>query len=153
MTPDSVLPFAVVALAVFRVARLVAADTITEPIRAAVDDRATGNDEKDRSERAELAWWWLGALIGCQWCVSIWAGIPMAAAVLLAGDRLAVLVLAYGLAASAVAGIVGQVIEVLWKLSRSLDAWRELAAERRRLAEMERVAYEEARAAANLPPA
>lgn len=125
MTTDAPLSFVVLALAVYRVARLIAADTITESIREAIDDRATSNDGRDRSERAELAWWWLGALVGCQWCVSIWAGLPMAAAVLLAGDRLAVQVLAYGLAASAVAGIVGQAIEVLWKLSGAITAWRD----------------------------
>lgn len=65
------------ALAVFRLSRLVALDTIAEPLRIAVGRRASGGG----------AWRWGADLINCPFCLGVW----FAALVVLSGERLQVL--------------------------------------------------------------
>jgi hypothetical protein len=55
--------------AIARLTRLLVEDTITAPLRAAVDLRAVKSS----------GWRWVSELIHCQWCASIWTA-PGAAA-------------------------------------------------------------------------
>lgn len=56
--------FVVVALAVYRITRLVVSDTLTEPLR-----------ERTTYKLREIGFsGWLKDLLDCPWCASIWLG-------------------------------------------------------------------------------
>ena len=82
---------AVAALATYRLTRLVTADKITEPLRERVTSR------------------WLGYLVQCDWCLSIWVAPWPALAVVLWPDNRVVMVALIALALSAVTGFVSLV--------------------------------------------
>jgi hypothetical protein len=87
------LELVVVALATYRVTRLVTADRITERLRVWVEKRGT----------------MLGYLVTCDWCLSVWvAPAPTALALWFPGNRLVALVLV-ALAASGVTGLLSLV--------------------------------------------
>lgn len=84
------LTVVLVALATYRVTRLVTADRITEPVRAWAERRGAR----------------VGYLATCDWCLSVWvAPAPAAVAVALPGNRVVLGVLV-ALAASAVTGLL-----------------------------------------------
>lgn len=83
---------AVAAAAVARLTRLVTDDTLTAGFRAGLI-RRFGPDS------------WPASLVGCPWCVSVWAGLAAAAAAHRYGHCPAARVLAGGLAASWVTGV------------------------------------------------
>lgn len=56
-------------LAAARVVRLINADTITDPVRLAIERRAR-DDDRSPTERAR--WGTLAYFIGCPWCVGMW---------------------------------------------------------------------------------
>lgn len=56
------------ALATCRLAWLVARDSITAPLR----------DWTARKGTTSGVWRWLGELVECPWCVSVWAGMLVA---------------------------------------------------------------------------
>jgi hypothetical protein len=91
--------FVIALLATYRLTRLVTADKITERVRIWVIGRSD----------------WLGYLVTCDWCLSIWVAPLPATAVLVWGDITAVQV---GLVALAVSGATG----LLSLLERRLDA-------------------------------
>lgn len=84
-------------LACYRLTRLVTTDTITEPLRELVQHRGR-----------------VGYLVGCDWCVSVWVGVPVSALVVWAGGS-RVVVFGFGvLALSALVGF-GSIVEArLW---------------------------------------
>lgn len=87
------LQLVLVALATYRVTRLVTADRISQPIR---------EWSLARSD-------FLGYLTSCDWCLSIWvAPVPVAVNVLW-GDNRVVLIGTVALACSAVAGLLSLV--------------------------------------------
>lgn len=89
-----------VALATYRLTRLVTADAIMQPLRDWVANRG----------RARLTY-----LVACDWCLSIWiAPVPTFAAVLWPTNRLVIAVLV-ALGASALTGLVSL-------LERRMDA-------------------------------
>lgn len=129
----TLLELAVLVLAVARVARLVTADTITEPLRqrilerwpgpltqftgdAAVFDHVEAEDATTRHGKAlfrEGDGWYaerpslIGYLIECHWCVGVWVSVSLVVAFVLWPD-----VVWWPLVALAVAhaaGIVGQI--------------------------------------------
>lgn len=57
------------AVATYRLARLVSADAITEPIRNRIIFKRNGDPRE----------WW-EELLGCRWCVGIWIGFGVMAA-------------------------------------------------------------------------
>jgi len=80
----------IVALATYRLTRLVTADKITEALRSRAFRRQSN---------------WLGYLVTCDWCLSVWvAPLPTVAAVLWPDNRV-VLVGLVALAASALTGL------------------------------------------------
>lgn len=81
----------VAALATYRVTRLVTADKITEALRERVTSR------------------WLGYLVQCDWCLSIWFAPLPSLAVVLWPDNRAVLVVLVALALSAVTGLLSMI--------------------------------------------
>jgi hypothetical protein len=81
--------FIVVALATYRLTRLVTADKITEPIRRFVEVRSQ----------------WLGYLVTCDWCLSIWVAPLPALVAIRAGDRWWVQAGLVALGASALTGL------------------------------------------------
>jgi hypothetical protein len=98
---------ALVALATFRLARLLTADEITRPIRDWVyrrDDRRPGR-QPDDGQLGRLAYF-----ITCPWCVSMYAGPATAFVAVWWPTNRAVLVALVGLAASAVTGIVATLL-------------------------------------------
>ena len=72
--------FMILATATFRLTRLVVDDTITQPIRTAIEIRATVKLRNAASTWLEVdqerPWFWrkMYALTSCHWCVSIWMG-------------------------------------------------------------------------------
>lgn len=78
-------------LATYRVTRLVTADKITETLRQRVKSK------------------WLGYLVQCDWCLSIWLGPAPALAVVMWPENRAVLVVLVALALSAVTGLLAMV--------------------------------------------
>ena len=88
------LTLALVALATYRLTRLVTADKITERFR----DWANG---RKRS--------WPGYLVGCDWCLSIWLAPLPTVAVILWPDNRAVLAALVALSASALTGLIATV--------------------------------------------
>jgi hypothetical protein len=90
-------PALLVLLAVLATARLtvlVNDDYLTERLRAAVDRRAA----------ASSAWDYLSYLLGCPWCVSMWAGLGVAGATYAWHTHWPVQVLLIALAASYLTG-------------------------------------------------
>ncbi len=87
----------VYALAVSRLAGLVALDAITEDLR---DNLIGWLDDRPKTLGA-----FVSALITCPWCVSIWIAAVIAPLAYLWGDRPAVLLPALALAFSQVAGM------------------------------------------------
>ncbi|MGW7504411.1 DUF1360 domain-containing protein [Streptomyces albidoflavus] len=60
-------------LAVARVTRLITADSLTEPLRDALVDRARLRPNGDGTARlAPLPWRWAAKLVTCHWCSSVW---------------------------------------------------------------------------------
>lgn len=92
------------ALAVYRLTRLVVADTITAPIRDRLMASAypRGADVHHPPRRV---WGWVVELVGCPWCVSVWLAAGWAGLAYLLPVRVSAL-LAFVLAASAVAGLL-----------------------------------------------
>lgn len=90
------------ALTVYRVARLVTADTITEPARKWVEAKAV-------AEGGRKLWIKLDDLVVCPWCVSVWAGAVVAPVTVWWGDNRVILAGLLALAASAVAGLLSTV--------------------------------------------
>lgn len=82
------LLFIIAGLATYRVTRLVTADKVTETLRQRVKSK------------------WLGYLVQCDWCLSIWIAPAPALAMVLWPDNRAVLVVLVGLALSAVTGLL-----------------------------------------------
>lgn len=88
------LLLALVALATYRLTRLVTADKITERFR----DWANGRKAS-----------WPGYMAGCDWCLSIWlAPVPTVAAILWPDNRV-VLAGLVALSASALTGLIATV--------------------------------------------
>jgi hypothetical protein len=85
------LLFIIAGLATYRVTRLITADKITEALRQRVTSK------------------WLGYLVQCDWCLSIWLAPAPALAVVLWPDNRAVLVVLVALALSAVTGLLAMV--------------------------------------------
>jgi hypothetical protein len=81
-------------LATARLTRLLTADKIVEPLRKRAELRF------GPPERSKFMY-----LITCDWCASFWIAIPVAAATLMAGDRLAVQAGLLALAASQITGM------------------------------------------------
>lgn len=77
-------------LATYRLTRLVTADKITERLRGFVVDRSE----------------WLGYLVTCDWCLSIWVAPVPTIAVLWWGDVMLVQAVLVALALSAVTGLL-----------------------------------------------
>lgn len=77
-------------LATYRLTRLVTADEITKGLRGWVVDRSQ----------------WLGYLVTCDWCLSVWVAPAPTVALLVWGDLLAVQAVLLGLALSAVTGLL-----------------------------------------------
>lgn len=81
------LTFTILGLAVFRMSRLVVSDTIIEPARLRVLARYPSSSTVFMSGGEGRVWvpdldgWiaekpsWLGELISCVWCVSIWISV------------------------------------------------------------------------------
>ncbi len=84
------LQFTVVALATYRITRLFTADRIMDWARAWAERRSA----------------WLGYLITCDWCLSIWLAPPVAALMVIWGDNRLVLAALFALAASALTGLL-----------------------------------------------
>lgn len=82
--------FIVVALATYRLTRLVTADKITERVRSFVEVRSQ----------------WLGYLVTCDWCLSIWVAPLPTLFALRAGDRWWVQAGLVALGASALTGLL-----------------------------------------------
>ena len=80
-------------LATYRLTRLITADQITKGLRGWIVERSE----------------WLGYLVTCDWCLSIWFAPGPAIAVLVYGDVLAVRVVLVALALSAVTGLLSLV--------------------------------------------
>ncbi len=87
------LELVIVGLATYRLTRLVTADRIMDWLRAAVESRSG----------------WLGYLVTCDWCLSIWLAPPLVWAMVVHGDNRAVFVGLVALAASAVTGILSMI--------------------------------------------
>ena len=83
-------------LAVWRLARLLAVDEITRPVR----DRIIG-----RNPSGSLAY-----LVSCPWCISVWVGWPLLLGPIFWPENRALLLVNAALAASLVAGM-GQTVE------------------------------------------
>ncbi|MFA5711486.1 DUF1360 domain-containing protein [Mycolicibacterium sp.] len=64
-----ILVLIVYVLAVARVVRFINADTLSDPLRVAVERRAR-DDSRSATERAR--WSTFGYFLTCPWCVSIW---------------------------------------------------------------------------------
>jgi hypothetical protein len=92
------LTVALVALATYRLTRLVTADRIAEPVRNWVVERNPG---------------WAGYLVTCDWCLSIWVAPWPAVAAVLWPDNRAVLAALLALSASAVTGLLS-LVERRW---------------------------------------
>lgn len=102
------LEFVVVALAAYRISQIVAQEVFFAPLRGWIVQNKTPE---------QLVGWrrWLGLLIHCAGCVSVWAGWGLAAIALLPlSGWLATMtwIAVYGLAASGVAVIVGEFLHV-----------------------------------------
>lgn len=80
-------------LATYRLTRLVTADEITKKFRGAVVDRSE----------------WLGYLVTCDWCLSIWIAPVPTLAILKWGDALLVQAALVALALSAMTGLLSLV--------------------------------------------
>lgn len=115
-------------LATYRLAQIIAQDVISEPVRAWISKRGTATmllsgdepppaDLRITRQRAtpdgvETDYWtglagWLAMLVNCVICVSVWAGLGLAALwAYLPGSRF----LVYGLAASGGAIIIGSAL-------------------------------------------
>lgn len=89
----SVLWFAIVVLASYRLTRLVTADRITQPVRDFVEVRSQ----------------WLGYLVTCDWCLSVWLAPWPLLAYLQWGDVVAVQWVLGLLAVSALVGLLSLV--------------------------------------------
>ena len=104
--------FIVLALATFRVSRLIALDSITEPVREWL--RVKGSLEQVRhtpqgEERRILLvglWGWLFRLVTCVWCVSIWVAAAIVVMMRFAGGWFEYI--AFALALSSIAGITSE---------------------------------------------
>lgn len=102
------LTLAVLALATYRLARLVVEDTITDAPRKFVQAKATTKLKNAQSEWLEInkdaKWVWrkLYALTSCHWCVSVWASGANIALAHYQGSWFKYV--AYALAASTLAG-------------------------------------------------
>lgn len=86
----NVLWLIIAMLATYRLTRLVTADKITERLRGFVVDRSE----------------WLGYLVTCDWCLSIWVAPAPTIAVLWWGDVMLVQAVLVALALSAVTGLL-----------------------------------------------
>lgn len=84
------LELVVVLLATYRITRLITADKITERIRLWAEQRNA----------------WLGYLVTCDWCLSIWLAPIPAGLMVAGGDSRVVWWLLVALAASAAAGLL-----------------------------------------------
>jgi hypothetical protein len=87
------LELLIVALATYRLTRLVTADRIMDWLRAWVEGRSA----------------WAGYLVTCDWCLSIWLAPPLVWAMVVHGDNPAVFIGLVALAASAVTGILSMI--------------------------------------------
>lgn len=96
----SAMHLALLALATYRVSRLVTTDLIFARCRgwlAATYPRT------------------LGSLVQCDWCTSIWTGTAGAVVLEIWGGNRWVIVGFAALAVSAIAGLVSEVVERLWR--------------------------------------
>jgi hypothetical protein len=84
--------FVVAGLACYRLTRLVTTDTIFTPVRELVADRPR-----------------LGYLVNCDWCVSVWVGLPVAWLVFGFGESVWVWVVLGWFGLSAVTGLLSLV--------------------------------------------
>lgn len=96
-----VVPLLLALLAVWRLARLITTDFLTEPIRNWV----SGYDAKTESEQRPR----LGYLFSCPWCMSIWIAAPVIWPALWWPDNRAVLLVLAALTASGVAGMLATI--------------------------------------------
>lgn len=93
----SALSLVVLLLACWRVARFLALDELSRPVRERLIVKfGTGSQ--------------LAYLISCPWCISFWSSIPIVWLSIIHQDRLAAQVIILALAGSLVAGL-GQTIE------------------------------------------
>jgi len=92
-------------LAVFRLAWLITHDFIAAPLRARVQARSE---------------WW-DVFITCPWCVSVWVGAVVAPVVIWWGDNRVVLAGLLALAASAVTGIIAELVNLIEQIAGSIE--------------------------------
>jgi len=85
------LLFVLLCLATFRLTRLFTDDAITLPLRSRLEARR-----------------FVGYLVTCRWCLSIWLGIPLAVVATLWGDHSVIVAVLAGLSASAVTGLLSR---------------------------------------------
>jgi uncharacterized protein DUF1360 len=65
-------------LAVARITRFVTADTLAEPARAWIQERARLRPNDDGTARlAPRPWRYSAKLVTCHWCFSVWAAAPL----------------------------------------------------------------------------
>lgn len=95
-----VLMFTVGALATARLTRLLIEDEIADPLRRAVLSRL----DPDNAFHLKLVY-----LMGCRWCVSIWTGAPVAAALIQFPGSALVWIALSTLAFSQITGILGTI--------------------------------------------
>lgn len=109
---NSCFLFIVLALATFRVSRLIALDSLTEPVREWL--RVKGSLEQIRhtpqgEERRVLfvgLWGWIFRLVTCIWCVSIWVSAAIVVLMRFGGGWFEYI--AFALALSSIAGITSE---------------------------------------------
>jgi hypothetical protein len=89
----TVFELVIVGLATYRLTRLVTADRIMDWLRAWVESRSG----------------WLGYLVTCDWCLSIWLAPPLVTLMVLHGDNRVVFVGLVALAVSAVTGLLSMI--------------------------------------------
>lgn len=104
----SALEFVAVALAAYRISQIIAQEVIFAPLRGWIVQNKSPE---------QLGGWrrWLGLLIHCAGCLSVWVGWGLAAVVLLLPvGWLATLtwIAVYGLAASGAAVAIGEFLHV-----------------------------------------
>jgi len=78
------------AVAVYRLTRLISADTILEPVRSRIMFRRDGTPRE----------WW-SELLGCRWCVGVYVGVGVALARWVIPDVWSWVAYAWALAAAA----------------------------------------------------
>lgn len=103
----AVLALTVYAMAVARLVRLINSDTITDPIRVAVERRAR---DEARSERERARWSTFSYFLTCPWCVSMWVAFATAWAPLHLAHNQVVQYVAVALAVSYLIGVAATLL-------------------------------------------